>query len=134
MRQITRLKPSGMEKKARPRIDKNGKKKKRGRGKKNDRLTINETKILQPDNIPEGSVFKGYEDYIVQDLIIMPWTVRYRRGRWITPDGKTIVADLPEGICGIPEIPEDPENAGVKPLSFQRCSYVSNQNVHSHRL
>ncbi|MCP4936048.1 MAG: transposase [bacterium] len=95
-----KLKPSGMEKEARPRSGKKGRKKRRGRGRKNDKLKINETKILKPDNLPEGSVFKGYEDYLVQDLIIMPWTVRYRRGRWKTPDGRTIVADLPEGIQG----------------------------------
>ncbi len=95
-----KIKPSGMEKKARPRTGKKGRKKKRCRGKKNDKLKINETKYLQPDNLPEGSVFKGYENYVVQDLIIMPWTVRYRRGRWKTPDGRTIVAQLPKGIKG----------------------------------
>ena len=99
-----KLKPSGMAKKAEPRSGKKGQKKKRGRGQKNDKLTINDTQHLQPENIPEGSVFKGWEDHIVQDLIIMPWTVRYRRERWktltIVMGGETIVADLPTGLQG----------------------------------
>ena len=95
------IKPSGMEKKAKPRSGKkDGLKKKGQRGSKNDKLAIDETKILQPDTVPAGSKFKGYEDYVVQDLHLHPWTVRYRRQRWKTPDGQTIVAPLPADIKG----------------------------------
>lgn len=95
------IKPSGMEKKARPRSGKkDGRQKPRRRGSKNDKLVISDTKILKPDNVPEGSKFKGYENYVVQDLILRPWTVLYRRQRWLTPDGRTIVAELPGGITG----------------------------------
>lgn len=95
------IKPSGMEKKARARSgEKGGDPSPRRRGPKNDKLAIDETKILKPDNVPAGSKFKGYEDYVVQDLILRPWTVRYRRQRWETPDGRTIVAELPPlGEC-----------------------------------
>jgi hypothetical protein len=95
------IKPSGMEKKAKPRSSKKGgRQKPRRRGSKNDKLAIDESKILKPDNLPEGSKFKGYEDYLVQDLILRPWTVLYRRQRWKMPDGGTIVAELPDGISG----------------------------------
>ncbi len=95
------IKPSGMAKDAKPRSDKRDGRKKTGRrGSKNDKLSIDESKILKPDTVPAGSVFKGYEDYLVQDLVLHPWTVLYRRQRWLTPDGRTIVAALPGGIIG----------------------------------
>ena len=90
-------KPSGMEKATGP--AKPGKREKRqGRGKVQPTVTV-EDKYL-PAAIPEGSVFKGYKDYVVQDLIISVEAIRYRRACWLTPDGKTIVAPLPEGISG----------------------------------
>ena len=95
------LKPSGMEKKARSRRGKKaGARKPAGRGRKNDRLAVNETRTLKPDHVPEGSRFKGYETYVVQDLILRPFTVCYRRERWKTADGRTIVAPLPDEVIG----------------------------------
>lgn len=91
------IKPSGMDKATAPAKRLPGEKR-RGRGKVQPRVAI-EAKIV-PTTIPEGSVFKGYKDYVVQDLIISAEAIRYRRACWLTPDGKTIVAPLPEGISG----------------------------------
>ena len=33
--------------------------------------------------VPNGSHFKGYEDSMVQDLIVRPHVVRYRHQRWL---------------------------------------------------
>jgi hypothetical protein len=90
-----------MDKHAKSRLEKKpcGKKPAR-RGSKNANLIIDETRIVKPDHVPAGSTFKGYESYVVQDLIVRPWTVRYRRQRWKTPDGETIVAPLPDGVIG----------------------------------
>src|SRR5690625_9104 len=93
------LKPSGMEAQAKSRKEKPAPRNKRRRGRKNARLRIDEEQILSLA-APLGSHFKGYEDYVVQDLVLRAHTVRYRRQRWLTPDGRTLIAPLPSGVCG----------------------------------
>jgi hypothetical protein len=91
-----KLKPSGMEQASE--VRNKGRSRKGCRGAKRAKLTISETRILKPDSIPAGARFKGYEDFVVQDIIIMPHTVLYRRERWLLPSGETVVATLPKGI------------------------------------
>ena len=91
------IKPSGMENATEPKPG--GKRaKRRARGKVTPRVAP-ETKVLRVA-VPRGSQFKGYEPYQVQDLVLAARVVRYRRERWLTPDGETIVAPLPGGIRG----------------------------------
>ena len=47
-----------------------------------------------------GWRFKGHKPYTVQDLVITARVMRYRRERWLTPRGETIVAPLPAGTRG----------------------------------
>jgi hypothetical protein len=49
---------------------------------------------------PPGSRRKGHEPYTVQDLVLSPRVIRYRRERWATPDGREIVAPLPPEVAG----------------------------------
>jgi len=93
------LKPSGMEKSTQGRA-KGKRKRARRRGPKRSKVTIDETKVVKAENIEIGARFKGYEDFIVQDIIVEPRTVLYRRERWQLPSGQTVVAPLPAGTIG----------------------------------
>jgi hypothetical protein len=83
----SRLEPSGKSK-SQPEgendcsTDEEKEKKKRAGSAKRSKtknLKIHETKIIQPTiTIPEGSQFKGYQDYTVQDLMIKSHNVLYR--------------------------------------------------------
>lgn len=76
--------------------DKKGERRKR----RKKRLKIHKTIKLQPENIPANSEFKGYKNFIVQDVIIQSFNKKYKRGRWKTPDGKWIIAPLPKEVNG----------------------------------
>ena len=91
------IKPSGMDAGTEP-SKPAAKEKRRGRGRVTPRVTIDE-KIITAD-VPPGSRFKGHESYLVQDLVISVRATCYRRERWVTPDGRTILAPLPEGTAG----------------------------------
>jgi hypothetical protein len=100
-----KLKPSGMDKGTEPTPD--GKPQGRGsKGHKNERFSIDEERVIKAA-APAGSRFKGYQDFIVQDLVLRPHVVRIRRERWLTPDGVTITAPMPSGVTGHfgPELP-----------------------------
>jgi hypothetical protein len=71
----------------------------RGGGDKTAKLVTAAVRILEA-TAPPGSRFKGYEDFVVQDISLRPHVVRYRRERWLTPDGSTLIAALPAGVRG----------------------------------
>ena len=94
-----KIKPSGMEKATDPAAGgTKGQRRKGRRGSKRTKVTIDETKDIKAENMPDGARFKGYEEFLVQDLIVRPLTVLYRRERWQLRDGTTVVAPLPAGI------------------------------------
>jgi hypothetical protein len=95
-------KPSGMEKAAASpggsAVTKDGRSMRR-RASNLDKLKINQT-VVVPVVAPAGSRRKGYEEIVVQDLAFRPSVTRYRRERWETPDGQTLIAPLDPGIVG----------------------------------
>ncbi len=95
-----RIKPSVLEKghsdetKTEPRAKRPGSAKR----KKTDKLEIHERHVLRADNVPQGSRFKGYEEFTVQGLLVQPRNTLYLRERWIAPSGEQIIAALPDEV------------------------------------
>lgn len=80
--------PSGSAKEKRPGSEKRRKK---------PQLPIHETVKLAPvAAIPPGSVFKGYDDFIVQDIRFEVHNICYRRAIWQTPEGEWLRGQLPD--------------------------------------
>ena len=63
-------------------------------------LVIHDEIKVPPAQIPEGSRFKGYKEFIVQDLRISPHNVKYLLECWKTPDGGHVIADPPAETGG----------------------------------
>lgn len=66
--------------------------------KNKESLEIHNTEILQPKVIPENAVFKGYKDFIVQDIQLSSVNTLYRRAVYSLPNGKLISGELPESV------------------------------------
>jgi hypothetical protein len=87
--------PSCLETPPRPPRDPRAKRPGSAKRSKTAQLTITDEVVIPLADRPEGAVFKGYEDFVVQDLVLKPRVILYRREHWRTPDGKSLVAPLP---------------------------------------
>jgi len=97
-----KIKPSSLEN--RPDKNKEDKDKESGKrpgsAKRRKDLPIHETLYVKAENVPEGSRFKGYDCFTVQDIIIRAHNTRYRLERWKTPSGDYVVGELPKQVKG----------------------------------
>jgi hypothetical protein len=93
-----RIAPSTLEAPPRPPRDPNAKRPGSAKRSKTAQLTITDDVLVPLDDRPDEAAFKGYEDFVVQDLILKPRVIRYRRERWLTPDGTSLVAPLPAHV------------------------------------
>src|SRR5215203_6043489 len=84
------FKSSGMDKATQPRPAGPGRRP--GRGAKRDRVT---REVTIRAEVPPGSRFKGYKTMVRRDLVLVAEVVRYKRERWVTPEGQTLIAPLP---------------------------------------
>src|SRR3954470_2617221 len=94
-----RLAPGGMDRATEPAGRAGARRRRRtGRGGRRTPLITEERTLTVA--APTGSRRKGYEPYTVQDLVLSPRVIRYRREQWATPDGREIVAPLPPEVAG----------------------------------
>jgi hypothetical protein len=89
------VKPSGMERSTQPKPPSGGGKRRRGAS----RAVITEDRRLLIDPVP-GARFLGRRTFVVQDVEIQTRVIRYHRDRWRLPDGRIVMAPLPEGVDG----------------------------------
>jgi hypothetical protein len=93
-----RIAPSALETPPRPPRDPNAKRPGSAKRSKTAELTVTEEIVIRLPDVPPEAVFKGFEDFVVQDLVLQPRVIRYRRERWLTPDGQNLVAPLPAEV------------------------------------
>jgi len=96
-----KIKPSSLGKKKKGK-SKKSKGKRPGSKKKHKtaKLKIHETEPIEPEHIPDGSEFRYYKPFVVQDLKIESYNVRYRLKVYETPDGNYVTGKLPEYLNG----------------------------------
>ena len=93
-----RIAPSTLETPIRPPRDPHAKRPGSDKRSKTAELTVTEETVVRLPHVPDGAVFKGYEEFVVQDLVLKPRVILYRRERWLTPDGRSLVAPLPPEV------------------------------------
>lgn len=91
------IKPSSLGKKSKGKSNKKPKGKRPGSKKrhKTAKLEIHDTKPIEPEYIPDGSEFKYYRSFVVQDIKIQNHNIRYRLKVYETPDGGYVTGILP---------------------------------------
>ena len=57
--------------------------------------------MVNQEQLPADAIFKGYEDVVVQDLVIRTDNVQFRKEKYYSPSQKrTYLAPLPAGYHG----------------------------------
>lgn len=64
-------------------------------------LHIHHEETLHPQDLPVGATFRGFEPYVVQELVIENKNTRYLRARYDLPGGGSVLAPLPPGVLPI---------------------------------
>jgi hypothetical protein len=64
-------------------------------------LHIHQEVRLHPEGLPAGATLRGYEPYVVQELVIHPQNTRYLRARYDLPGGGSVLAPFPGGVLPV---------------------------------
>lgn len=115
--------PSPLKDSSAPPSQQQHKRKKRTRPKGHKRskfqdMRIDETRILQPNEIREGARLRGYKSFHQQELKLDSINIRYRRAIYQLPDGSLLTAPRPEHLRG---------HFGPTVRSFLLYQYYHNQ-------
>jgi hypothetical protein len=94
------IKPSILEA-SKPKSQEGGKRPGSAKRPKTAELHIHREVPLHADGLPVGSIFKGYEAYVVQELLIKNENTRYQRARYALPGGGSVLAPFPEGVLSV---------------------------------
>lgn len=102
------FKPSGMEHASEPESTSSDsstdgdqkKSKNRPKRPKTQNLVIHEDRLIRPRHLEAGACFKGYRDYVVQDLRLESHNIRYRLECWRTAQGGYVCGELPPEVNG----------------------------------
>src|SRR4051794_41861056 len=84
-------------------------------GRRTPPVTTERTLVIEA---PAGSRRRGFEPFTVQDLLLTPQVILFRRERWLTPDGEEITAPLP---------PEGSGHFGPRIVRFGLMQHVQGQ-------
>jgi hypothetical protein len=63
-------------------------------------LRIDEIVTIHPENIPTDSVFKGFREVVVQDIIFKTHNTCYRLAQYRCADGHYVSGEMPEEFAG----------------------------------
>ena len=66
--------------------------KRAGSAKRSKKLSfiVDEERIIEPENIPEGATFNGYREYDVQEIVLKRHNIRFLLAEYVTVEGKTV--------------------------------------------
>jgi len=94
-----KIQPSTLNQKEKKTIDLEQRPGSGKRSKKTQDL-VDEERVIEPLELPEGARFNGYREYDVQDVMIKRHSIRFLLAEYITTEGKTIVGKLPQEYQG----------------------------------
>jgi len=96
-----KIQPSSLEKKKKNKSKKpKGKRAGSEKRHKTAQLQIHKDQPIEPEHIPDGSEFKYYKSFVVQDLKLEAHNTRYRLKAYKAPDGSYVVGKLPADLNG----------------------------------